>query len=165
MRTLIALVVALAALPVAAGDGFGLGLAEIDFSASGTETGSAVAVTLGPDDVPEERSEVLAFQAALEPRSPEERTRALWDSEMGRLHYALAAEQAMLGREGLVNGGRMMGLGMATAAIGDGDPNGNLGLVLGRQRWVELNANQKLQATVEASILVALLAFMVTNAN
>jgi len=166
MRASIALLIALVAAPVAADDGFSLGLAEIDFSAP-TETAPASArpTEMVDEQIVAERAEVLSYQAALRPVDAAERTRALWDSDLARVHYALAAEQAMLGREGLVNGGRMAGVGLATAGLGDGDPNGALGLVLGRHRWVEMNANQKLQATVEASILVALIAFMASAAD
>jgi len=166
MRWLIVLLGALVALPVAAGDDFTLGLAEMDFAAEpATEDSTQDLNELTLPDSSGERAEVLAFQAALQPRSPNERTKALWNSDMGRVHYALAAEQAMLGREGLVNGGRMAGLGMATAGIGDGDPNGALGLALRSGKLVEMNANEKLQAGVEASILGALLAFMVSYAD
>ena len=117
------------------------------------------------DEIPPERAEVLAFTAALRPVSGKERIQALWNSDMARVHYALAAQHAMLGREGLVNGGRMAGVGLGTAGIGDGDPNGALGMALGRGRWAEMNANQKLQAGIEATILGALLAFMISNAD
>ncbi len=166
MRYFIPLIAVVIAFPLAADEGFSLGLAEIDFSAEpAVENPTADLQELTPPERSAERAEVLAFQAALQPRDPTERTMALWNSEMGRLHYALAAEQSMLGREGLVNGGRMAGLGMATAGIGDGDPNGALGMALGRGKWAEMNANQKLQAGVEATILGALLAFMVSNAD
>lgn len=166
MRYLVPLIVAMMAFPVTADDGFSLGLTEIDFSTKPrNESPNQDLNDLSLPNDGAERAEVLAFQASLQPKSPNERTLALWNSEMGRLHYALAAEQAMLGREGLVNGGRMAGLGMATAGIGDGDPNGALGMALGRGKWAEMNANQKLQASVEASILGALLAFMVSYAD
>ena len=165
MRFLVYVIVALLALPVVAADDFTLGLTEMDFSADEpVETPENVGAMVS-DEIPTERAEVLAFQASLHLQSPDERTLALWNSDLGRVHYALAAQQAMLGREGLVNGGRMVGLGMATAAIGDGDPNGALGMALGRGKWAEMNANQKLQAGVEASILGALLAFMVSYAD
>jgi hypothetical protein len=165
MRLLVALLIALTALPVAAEEGFTLGLAEMDFAAGATDGPADDAILLTTNDVPPERAEVLAFQAALRPRSAKERTQALWNSDMARVYSALAAQQAMLGREGLVNGGRMAGVGMATAGIGDGDPNGALGMALGRGGWAEMNANERLQAGVEATILGAILAFMVSNAN
>ena len=165
MRWLIVLLVALVALPVAAGDDFTLGLVGMDFSASQSNPAPDTLTRMVADDVPTVRGEVLAFQASLQTQSPNERTKALWNSDMGRVHYALAAEQAMLGREGLVNGGRMAGLGMATAGIGDGDPNGALNFALRRGKRVEMNANEKFQAGVEASILGALLAFRVSYAD
>lgn len=164
MRILITSLVALIALPAAAGDGFSLHLAEMDFTAAAAPSAGALP-DLATDDVPAERAEVLAFTAALRPLDAAERTRALWDSDLGRVQLALAAEQSMLGREGLVNGGRMAGVGLATAGLGDGDPNGALGLMLGRHRWAEMNANQKVQATVEVSILAALIYFMASYAD
>jgi len=165
MRWFIVLLVALVALPVAAGDDFTLGLVGMDFSASQSNPAPDTLAMIAADDVPTERGEVLAFQASLQVQSPNERTMALWNADLGRVHYALAAEQAMLGREGLVNGGRMAGIGMATAAIGDGDPNSALNLALRRGKWAEMNANEKFQAGVEATILGALLAFMVSYAD
>jgi len=165
MRCLLAVLVALLALPAAAQDEFTLGLAEMDFAAGETDGPADDSILLPTDDISAEHAEVLAFQATLQNQSPEDRTEALWNSDYGRLYYELAAQQSMLGRQGLVNGGRMAGVGMATGTIGDGDPNGALGLVLGRQKWAEMNANQKVQAGVEAGIIAALLAFMISNAN
>ena len=166
MRFLLAFIVALLALPVGAEDGFILGLAEMDFSAPESAQVSEPNLTeMVSDEIPAEHAEVLAFQASFHVQRPNERTLALWNADLGRVYYALAAEQAMLGREGLVNGGRMVGVGLATTAIGDGDPNGALGLALRRGKWVEMNANEKIQAGVEASILGALLAFMVSYAD
>ena len=165
MRSLVAVLVALMALPVAAEDGFTLGLTEIDFAAENpVETPDNVGAMV-TDEIPPERAEVLAFQAALRPRTGKERTQALWNSDMSRVHYALAAQHAMLGREGLVNGGRMAGVGLATAGIGDGDPNSALGMALGHGKWAEMNASERVQAGVEATFLGALLAFMISNAD
>ena len=165
MRSLVAIFIVLVAVPVAADDGFALGLAEMDFSAGKTQERAGDIASLAADEIPAERAEILAFQASLGHTTGAERTQALWNSDMGRLYYAMAAEQSMLGREGLVNGGRMAGVGLGTAGIGDGDPNGALGMALDRAKWAEMNANQKLQAGVEAGILGALIAFMVSNAN
>jgi hypothetical protein len=165
MRLAILITIVVAASPAAAGDGFSLGLAEMDFSAAeGKPEADRLPASAGAHAAGESNAE-LAFHAALNPTSAAERTQALWNSDLGRVHLALAAEHAMLGREGLVNGGRMAGVGLGTAAIGDGDPNGTLGMALGRGKWAEMNANQKLQATVEASFLAALLAFMVSAAD
>ena len=164
MRCCIVLLAVLWACPIAAGDrGFGLGLLEMDFSEPAPSPDRLDLVTVAGDTADDLGK--LAFRAALRPSSAEERTEALWSSDLGRLHLALAAEHAMLGREGLVNGGRMAGVGLATAGIGDGDPNGALDLVLGRHRWAEMNANQKLRATVEASILVTLIGVMAAWAD
>ena len=130
MRIPLAFIVALVALPVAADDAFTLDLADMDFSGGHTEEKTNGLPVLVGDEVPPERAEVLAFKAALRPRGAKERAQALWNSDLARVYYALAAEQAMLGREGLVNGGRMAGVGLGTAGIGDGDPNGALGVVV-----------------------------------
>lgn len=165
MRYLPALLVALMALPVAADDGFTLGLADMDFSTEKAVQTPGEVTSMAMESAPAERAETLAFQAALHRQSPKERTEALWNSDLGRVYYQMAAEQSMLGREGLVNGGRMAGLGMATAGIGDNDPNGAIRLALGRHKWAEMNANQKVQASVEVGFIAALLYFMVSNAN
>ena len=165
MRTVLTLLVALIALPAVADDSFSLGLAEMDFSAAQPETASAALRAMVAGDEATERAEVLAFQAALKPKDPTERTLALWNSEMGRLHYEFAVAHSMLGREGLVNGGRMAGIGLGTVAVGDGNPNGALGLVLGRQKWVEMNANEKFRAGVEASLLLGIVYALATMAD
>jgi hypothetical protein len=166
MRWIVALLIALIALPVAADDGFALGLAEMDFSAEPTEEAPARALdSLEAEDVATDHAESLVYRAALQPRTVNERSLALWNSDLGRVHYAMAADQAMLGRQGLVNGGRMVGLGLATGIIGDGDPNGALSPALGHWKWAEMNANQKVQATVEASFIAALVYFMFANAD
>jgi len=154
MRTVLVVLVILMALPVAADDGFGLGLAEMDFSGEETAVAAAELGAMVSGEEPEGHLEALAFQAALKPKNAQERTLALWNSEMGRVHYALAAEHAMLGREGLVNGGRMLGVGLGTSAIGDNDPNG--AFILGRHKWAEMNANEKFRAGVEVSILAGI---------
>jgi hypothetical protein len=82
---------------------------------------------------------------------------------MGRLHYSQAAGDAMLGRQGLVSGGRMQGLGLATSALGDGTPGG-LELVM-KTKWSELTFSDKVQAGIEASFLAALVYYMAANAD
>lgn len=129
MRCFIAVFVALMALPVAAEEEFTLGLAEMDFTAEETAVTPDGVDAMVTGEVPPERAEILAFKAGLRPSSGKERSQALWDSDLARVYYSLAAQQAMLGREGLVNGGRMNGVGLGTAGIGDGDPNGALGIV------------------------------------
>jgi len=165
MRWSVSLIVALVALPVMSGDDFSLGLTAMDFSADPAEKAQPAFRELGANEAHPDHRESLVYRAALQPPTANEQTLALWDSELGRVYYAMAAEQAMLGRQGLVNGGRMVGLGLATGTIGDGDPNGGLALALGRGRWAEMNANQKLQAGVEASFLAALVYFMLANAD
>jgi hypothetical protein len=70
----------------------------------------------------------------------------------------MASEQAMLGREGLVNGEHMLGLGLATTALGDGSHGGGINLLTdGRASWAELNAGEKLQIGLEASVAAGIL--------
>jgi hypothetical protein len=107
--------------------------------------------------------EALVYRSALTSRSEQEFRRALWHSPMGRLHYERAAQESMLGREGLVGGGRMHGIGLATSAIGDGDPGG-LQLMM-QTKWSELTFSDKLQAGMEASFLAALLYYMAEYAD
>lgn len=165
MRTIITLLIIAVSLPVAAGEGFGLGLAEMDFSARDQTDVASLVAGIETDDVDgADRSGSLVYRTAMTPRDPSERALALWDSDLGRVRWALAEQEAMLGRQGLVHGGRMVGLGLATTTLGDGDPNA-LALALGRGNWAEMNANQKLRAGVEASILAALIYFIVANAD
>jgi len=104
----------------------------------------------------------LVYIAALKPRTESEFRLTLWNSPMGRLHYDRAAQESMLGRQGLVNGGRMQGLGLATGAIGDGNPGG-LQLLMKQKSWKGLTAGGKVKAGVEASFLAAILYFMAEN--
>ena len=152
MRIVLTLLITVVALPAGADDGFTLGLSEMDFS---EPEPAAMSLTMSADEAVVSHAEALAFHAALKPKNANERTLALWNSEMGRVHYLLASEQARLGREGLVNGERMLGVGLGTTAIGDNDPNG--AFILGRHKWAEMNANQKFRAGVEVSILAGIL--------
>ena len=59
----------------------------------------------------------------------------------------------------------MLGLNMATTALGDGSKGGGLGKLVHGERWHELTVKQKIRAGVEASILAALLYSMVQYAD
>jgi hypothetical protein len=163
MRMLSAILVTVMSLPAAADDGFGLGLAEMDFTGGTTVGESADLGAMVSGEEPEGHLEALAFQAALKPENATEYTLALWNSEMGRVTYHLAAEHAMLGREGLVNGGRMLGVGLTTSAIGDNNPNGSF--LLGRHKWAEMNANEKFKAGVQVSVLAGIIYALATLAD
>jgi hypothetical protein len=145
---------------------FTLGLEDLPLD--GETSGS----TAGPDPfrdglsvevANEGASDALVYSAALDPRSEQEFRLALWSSPMGRLYYSQAAGDAMLGRQGMVSGGRMQGLGLATGAIGDGDPGG-LELIM-TTKWSEISFSDKFQAGIEASIAAALLYYMATAAD
>jgi hypothetical protein len=81
---------------------------------------------------------------------------ALWDSPLGRVHYHLASEQAMLGREGLVHGGHMLGLGMATTAIGDA-PTSGIGLMVHGTPWSQLSTSQRVRSGFDIAISAGIL--------
>ncbi len=166
-----AFVISLAVTSIAAAgagqDRFTLGLAELPLATAPATAGEpgtgVVAVTGGLELEAISEREGLVYQAALTPTSEREFRLALWDSPMGRLHYARAEQESMLGREGLVGGGRMIGLGMATTALGDGDPGGLQ--VMMRHRWSELTLGDKVQAGIEASFLAALIYYMAEYAD
>jgi hypothetical protein len=106
----------------------------------------------------------LVYESAVTPTSEHEFTLALWNAPMGRVHHAMAADQAMIGREGLVGGGRMLGLGMATTALGDGS-KGGLSRLMGGERWHEMSVKHKIKAGVEASFVAALLYYLTQYAD
>jgi hypothetical protein len=164
------LLVLVAAVAVgAAQDRFSLGLDRLPIEApsdSATEAVSgAPALPPGLSLELEDASagQGLVYRSAIAPTSAREFRLALWDSPMGRLYYDRAEQESMLGRGGLVAGNRMIGLGMSTTALGDGDPGG-LQLMM-RHRWSELTLSDKVRAGVEASFLAALVYYMAEAAN
>ena len=163
------LVATLIGLPCAADDGFQLNLEDLPIAGG---QGSAASAPLGVDrlDPVAERSgkdhgpQELVYRSAATPRTNREFRLALWNSPMGRLHYERAAAEAMLGREGLVGGGRLAGLGLAPAALGDGSASG-LQMLFTAEGWNSLSPTDMAQAGVQASIAAALLYFMTDGAN
>jgi len=83
---------------------------------------------------------------------------------MGRLYYSRAEAEAMLGREGLVHGGRMMGLGMGTSTLGD-QGNSSLGFLAHGGNWSELTLGEKFAAGAEASFLAAIIYALASYAD
>jgi hypothetical protein len=81
---------------------------------------------------------------------------ALWNAPLVRVHYHLTAEQAMLGRGGLVHGGHMLGLGLATTAIGDASPGG-LGLLMHTGSWAELSPKERFKSGFDIAITAGIL--------
>jgi hypothetical protein len=169
MRTSTLILVALAAavVPTAeANDGFSLGLEELSLEPA--PTGDDM-VALDRDggmsvEVVDEDRDALVYRMAITPSSPNEFRLALWDSPMGRLYYSRAEAEAMLGREGLVHGGRMVGLGMGAAALGD-QSSSTLGFLAGGGSWSELTLGEKFAAGAEASFLAAILYALVEYAD
>lgn len=163
------LTVSLIALPTVAEDGFGLNLDELPIAVA---EGTDVATPQGTErlsldsggPVGRTSSLEMVYRSAAAPRTNQELRLALWGSPMGRLHYERAAAESMLGREGLVGGGRMAGLGMATAALGDGDPGGLQLLVTG-ESWKSLSPTDRAQAGLQASFAAALLYFMADSVD
>ena len=98
-----------AVLPAAAQDRFSLGLDALPLEPATVlplDTGDSQGLEL---EVAAESREALVYRSALTPKSPREFTLALWNAPMGRLYYSRAEAEAMLGREGLVHGGRIEG--------------------------------------------------------
>jgi hypothetical protein len=164
------LAVSLISLPTVAEDGFGLNLDALPIAVA---KGTDVATPQGTErlSLDAKRSmgsspstHDLVYRSAATPRTNQELRLALWGSPMGRLHYERAAAESMLGREGLVGGGRMASLGMATAALGDGDPGGLQLLVTG-ESWKSLSPADRAQAGLQASFAAALLYFMADSVN
>lgn len=170
MRSIVCSVILLAvAVPGAAQDQFALDLEALPI---GEASGNAGALPPEKNGLSLDLTESSRFRldddmvyiAALKPRTENEFRMTLWSSPMGRLYYDRAAQESMLGREGLVNGARMQGLGLATGAIGDGDPGG-LQLLMKQKSWKGLTTGDKVRAGVEASFLAAILYYMAENYN
>ena len=163
------IVATLIALPAAGDDGFELNLDALPLAVVG---GSEATMSGGADRLSLEAersgggnsSHDLVYRSAATPRTNQELRLALWNSPMGRLHYERTAAESMLGREGLVGGGRLAGLGMGTAALGDGDPGGLQLLVTG-EPWKSLSPADRARAGLQASFAAALLYFMADKVN
>jgi hypothetical protein len=168
MRSLVfTLILAAIAACGTAQDRFTLGLEELPIATESAASEPLEPVAAGRSfDLRESAARKLdndlVYTAALTPRTESEFRLTLWNSQMGRLHYHRAAQRSLLGREGLVNGGRMEGLGMATGALGDGDPGG-LQLLMKQKSWKGLTTGDKVRAGVEASFLAAILYYMSEN--
>lgn len=167
MRRFAALLLALAAaLPAAAGDGFSLGLVDLQIAIpvagdAGEAAGDADDLKL---ELADGRRDALVFQASFTPSSEAEFRLAMWNSPMGRLYYDRAEAEAMLGREGLVHGGHSLGVGMAATAIGDASSS-SLGFLIDGGEWSELTASEKFAAAAEASFVAAILYGLVELAD
>ena len=94
-------------------------------------------------------------QAKLLNLSERQQRAQLWNAPMGRLYYNFAAQQAMLGREGLVNGGQMLGLGMSNLALGDARHRG-VQLLLDGTPWGALTPGQQLRTGFGIASAIAL---------
>jgi hypothetical protein len=165
-RTAVLLLVLAAAATTAADDGFSLGLVDLPLEAAAAATEAAVLPE--SDDlaleIADNSRDALVFRATFTPSSESEFRLALWNSPMGRLYYGRAEAEAMLGREGLVHGGHSLGIGMATAAIGD-HSSSSLGFLADDVAWSELTAAEKFAAAAEASFVAAILYGLVELAD
>ena len=167
MHRFAALLLALAAAATAAGgDSFSLGLVDLPLEAAAAAAEQAALP--GSDELTVELTDdsrdALVFRAALIPSSPSEFRLALWNSPMGRLYYARAEAEAMLGREGLVHGGHSLGVGVATTAIGDSSSS-TLGFLADGGEWSQLTTSEKFAAAAEASFVAAILYGLVELAD
>ena len=83
----------------------------------------------------------------------------MWQDPMVRARYNMMAETSMLGRGGLVHGGRMVGVGLAPTVIGDFRHSGTQFRLDGNS-WSELSRREKIetgfQVTVGTGILLAI---------
>jgi len=163
------IVAATTALHAVAHEGFELDLDELLVVVAG---GSSATTSMGDDRLSLDiegsmggsSSHDLVSRSSATPRTIHEYRLALWDSPMARLHYERAAAESMLGREGLVGGGRLLGLGAATTALGDGAPGG-LRLLLAGETWKSLSLGEKAEVGLEASFVAALFYFMADSAH
>ncbi len=165
MRSVIlAALIIIAALPAAAQDRFTLDLDTLPLVQPTIEIPKAV-----PDGnldlhLTDDQRYALVYRTALTPKNSKEFTLALWNAPMGRLFYSRAEVEAMLGREGLVHGGRMTGLGLATTAVGDGSQS-SLSFLASGGTWSELTLGEKFAAGAQASFVAAILYALVSYAD
>ncbi len=112
-------------------------------------TPPAFNLNLAATFVPEQRQ--FEPLAAWSLQSEREYRAALWNAPLGRVTYQLSAEDAMLGRTGLVHGGRMIGLGMSATAIG-GAPSSGLHLMMDGAKWSELSNGERFRVGFDVAI-------------
>jgi hypothetical protein len=164
MRSVVLAILMLTTATAATAQGrFSLGLEDLPIGtpAAISEIGISDDLEL---EVSDDSREALVYRSALTPTSPKEFTLALWNAPMGRLYYSRAEAEAMLGREGLVHGGRMVGLGMAPTSLGDGSQS-SLSLLASGRSWSELTLGEKFAAGAEASFVAAILYALASAAD
>jgi len=159
-------IVLVLAVPAAAQEGFTLGLADMPLPVEAQTVEPTVDASPGGIDldIADTTREELVYWSAITPRTEKEFTLALWNAPMGRLYYSRAEAESMLGREGLVHGGRMVGLGLATGTIGD-QGQSTLGFLAHGGTWSELTLGEKFAAGAEASFLAAILYALASYAD
>jgi hypothetical protein len=117
-------------------------------------------------DVDEPVSEGPDIPASAVPVDPEQEFRlALWNSPLGRVHYQLASEQSMLGREGLVGGGHALGAGLSMYAIGGAGSQPPLLFPTREHPWREWSTKEKVKAAAYGGIVAAILWQLVEMAD
>jgi len=165
-HTALLLLVLAVAVPATADDGFSLGLVALPLDALAAAGEDAVlpATSDMKVELADNSRDALVFRASFTPSSESEYRLALWNSPMGRLYYSRAEAEAMLGREGLVHGGRGLGIGMTTAAIGDASSS-SFGFLADGGSWSQLTASEKFAAAAEASFVAAILYGLVELAD
>jgi hypothetical protein len=146
---LVAVVLTLAALPAAAGEGLSLDLSAV-----------LPPVDLAARDKVAEATGADLSQAELD----REFRLALWSSPLGRVHYQMVSEQAMLGREGLVGGGHMLGVGTSLYALGASQPNPRL-VPTREHPWREWSTREKVEAVTAGGLIAAILWQLAANAD
>ena len=155
---ILALVIALAALPAAADDTdpeggrFSLGTSLEEAAEAAVPSGFSLDLEASFD----RPSGGFDTSSLLTVRSDREYRAIFWDDPLGRVRYAMAAEEAMLGRGGLVHGGRMSGVGMSGAVLGDGSRSG-IGLLLDGRAWGEMTGAERARAGFDLALTAGIL--------
>lgn len=112
----------------------------------------------------DDRDGVFDAASVLRIRSEREYRALLWSDPLARVRYNMAAEQAMLGREGLVHGGHMVGIGLGNAVIGDGSRSG-VGLLLDGRAWGEMTGAERAQAGFDLALTAGILWALIDGLN
>ena len=124
----------------------------------------ALMLLAGPVFAADEPDGVFDAASVLRVRSEREYRAIFWSDPMARMRYAMAAEQAMLGREGLVHGGHMVGIGLGNAVIGDGSRSG-MGMLLDGRAWSEMTGAERARAGFDVALTAGILWALLDGLN
>jgi hypothetical protein len=82
---------------------------------------------------------------------------ALWEAPLGRVTYDIASLQATLGREGIVGGEHMLGMGTTMSVFGAPPAEGGMIFPSREHPWREFSTAEKVRTVAYGSLLAALL--------